>query len=351
MFSLALILALAFEFINGFHDTANAVATVIYTQTLKPVTAIIWSGLWNFIGALTSNGAVAFAILALLPALGQLPGDSTAMAMILSVLVSAIVWNFATWYLGLPVSSSHTLIGSILGVEVAAANLLPEMASHGIEWGKAHGVLLALLISPLIGFIGSFALLLLARKLIPVPGIYRTPEAGARPPRWMRGVLVFTSAGVSFAHGSNDGQKGMGLILLILLIFFPAHYAADVIPVWVKALTAATLALGTMIGWKRIVVTLGEKIGKQHMTYAQGAAAELITMGTILSAGAAGLPVSTTHVLSSGIAGTMVASGSGLQPRTLRNILLAWILTLPVSILLGAGAMTAGLFCLFQKII
>jgi len=458
--------ALSFEFVNGFHDTANAVATVIYTHTLKPTPAVVWSGIWNLIGVLTSSGAVAFGILALLPVeLVLNVGSAAGFAMVFSLLLSAIAWNLGTWYLGLPASSSHTLVGSILGV--GFANSLFGSAhsiSEGVNWAKASEVFAGLLISPVIGFLGAAGLLLLTKRILTKPELYRAPEGQAPPPGWIRGLLLFTCTGVSFAHGSNDGQKGMGLIMLILVGILPGTYALNLkthpewiaaieqstgalvndfeakrkgeavqgqkardilaayikpsgtfgseslaavaglsgeihqkvhgltnlsslpetqrgelrtaiylvskalgkmerngcldkdpeihrtghllasvsqklinfIPVWVKVAVAVALGLGTMIGYQRIVKTVGERIGKQHLSYAQGASAEAMAMGTIVLADHFGLPVSTTHVLSSGVAGTMAANQSGIQMATVRNILTAWVLTLPVCIFLGA---------------
>jgi len=474
LLGLSLLLALAFEFVNGFHDTANAVATVIYTHTLPAVPAVIWSGFFNFLGVLTSTGAVAFSIVNLLPVeLVIHVGSAAGFAMVFSLLVSAIIWNVGTWYFGLPASSSHTLIGSIIGVGVANA-LMSD--SHywgdGVNWSKAKDVGLGLMISPVIGFTMAALLLMMMKILIKNPKLYEAPDASHPPPGWIRALLMFTCTGVSFAHGSNDGQKGMGLIMLILVGILPATYAlksestenelntlrqqlqacatfcsnqekgsdphyvkddpsnvittflrghhstspelfqsvetiatrslkelgninslnqvpekdrgslrADLyllssvssklaknhqlgstneekeakklsstissvtnfIPVWVKVAVALALGCGTMIGWKRIVVTVGEKIGKTHMTYGQGAAAELVAMITISIADILGLPVSTTHVLSSGVAGTMAANGSGLQMATVRNILMAWVLTLPVCVFFGAGLFALGL--------
>jgi PiT family inorganic phosphate transporter len=459
----AVALALSFEFVNGFHDTANAVATVIYTNALKPVPAVIWSGIWNFLGVLFSSGAVAFGITALLPAELVLNiGSTAALVMVFAMLGSAIFWNLGTWWLGIPASSSHTLIGSILGVGVANSLLSPAHSiAEGVNWSKALDVGLALLVSPVVGFVVAALILLASKALIKNPILYRAPEGKTPPPFWIRSLLLLTCTGVSFAHGSNDGQKGMGLIMLILVGILPGVYAlrmdasqadlqkvvaaaeplrtafareaggisltdteantelagfikasgsltsrtyaalssvcsdlisrlkdatsleaapvaergeirADLfllsksldkmdpavadphlaaasrelrasgrtltnhIPTWVKVAVAVALGFGTMVGWKRVVVTVGEKIGKTHLTYAQGGAAQLTAMGTILAADHFGLPVSTTHVLSSGIAGTMSANRSGLQKDTVRNILLAWLLTLPVCTFLGA---------------
>jgi PiT family inorganic phosphate transporter len=471
---MALGLALGFEFVNGFHDTANAVATVIYTHTLKPVYAVVWSGLWNLIGVLTSTGLVAFSVVSLLPVeLVLNVGSSAGFAMVFALLISAIIWNVGTWYLGLPASSSHTLIGSIMGVGLANSFLAGHVFGEGVNWAKAREVFTSLLTSPIVGFFGAALLLVLLKAFVKRPELYKSPE-GKPPPPWIRALLFLTCTGVSFLHGSNDGQKGMGLIVLILVGILPGAFAlnpaagsaeiqqivvqarqleptllkhspdvitsqdatdalsaylkttgkasnqtwgalagknrevaielegksnfddltieqrkgfrSDIyllgetigklnkqhkisdpaeakaltnyqtslqqetkyIPIWVKVAVAFALGCGTMIGWKRIVVTVGEKIGKEHLTYAQGASAELVTMGTIYLADRWGLPVSTTHILSSGIAGTMFANRSGLQTETLRNILLAWVLTLPVCVLLGAGIFSGSLYLLLH---
>jgi inorganic phosphate transporter, PiT family len=474
--ALAILFALSFEFVNGFHDTANAVATVIYTHTLRPWVAVIWSGIWNLIGVLTSSGGVAFAILALLPVeliinIGSGPG----FAMVFALLLAAIIWNVGTWYFGLPASSSHTLIGSIMGVGLANSLLSGHAAGSGVNWHEVGKVFKSLLVSPLVGFAGAALLLLVMRAIFKKKSeLFKEPPKDKAPPLWVRALLITTCTGVSFAHGSNDGQKGMGLVLLILIGILPGTYAlnpkldqkslgslaaqadelqpelrekagdvkiagADAakeieaflragtpatartfaalaavdkgladrlrgkrdlssfdigerktirtdiyllgdglaklvtqhqlahphapafikalsnttqfIPAWVKMAVALALGLGTMIGWKRIVVTVGEKIGKTHLTYAQGASAELMAMATILAADRYHLPVSTTHVLSSGVAGTMAANHSGLQMATLRNLLLAWVLTLPVSVLLGALIFAGGLYIVLHSLV
>ena len=475
---LALVIALGFEFVNGFHDTANAVATVIYTHSLQPVFAVVWSGGWNFVGVLASSGAVAYSIITLLPVdLILNVGSTSGYAMIFALLIAAVAWNLGTWYFGLPNSSSHALIGSILGVGLANQFLAADGAASGVEWSQAENVLLALFVSPLIGFVGALLLLWGMKRVAPDPTLYREPQAGKPPPLHIRILLIFTCTAVSFAHGSNDGQKGMGLIMLILIGVAPTAYAlnrtmpdsstpafvqaaaqaqtvfhasahgvriapdrardtlqqalrthapdtpavhaalesvageisADLtnygsirhvpaaqtknlrnemylvfdtlrlltkdeaaakarysdagyahlktyegllekgtryIPTWVKIVVALSLGLGTTIGWKRIVVTVGEKIGKTHLTYGMGAAAELVAASTILLAQVKGLPVSTTHILSSGVAGTMVGNGAGLQASTVRNIAAAWVLTLP-----AAMAIAAGLYALFLAVL
>ena len=472
LLGVALLIALGFEFVNGFHDTANAVATVIYTHSLPPNFAVIWSGVFNFLGVLVSSGAVAFGIISLLPVeLILQVGSQAGFAMVFALLIAAIVWNLGTWWLGLPASSSHTLIGSIIGVGVANALLHGRDGTSGVDWSQVTKVGYSLLLSPLVGFLCAALLLLVLRALVKQRELYEEPKGREPPPWWIRGLLVLTCTGVSFAHGSNDGQKGMGLIMLILVGTVPTAYAlnrampaketvqfvalaqatersmaqasggvaapsdprptvsdyirtrqytpeivhavgalarsigeqvrahgtlakvpaaavanvrndmylaseairflekdsnpkfdaaakdnlhafkAEVdaatkfIPIWVKVAVAIALGLGTMIGWKRIVITVGEKIGKTHLTYAQGASAELVAMATIGAADMYGLPVSTTHVLSSGVAGTMAANGSGLQMATVRSLILAWVLTLPAAIVLSGS-----LYWLFTRL-
>jgi inorganic phosphate transporter, PiT family len=460
----ALLIALGFEFVNGFHDTANAVATVIYTRSLPANIAVVWSGMFNLFGVLLSSGAVAFGIVSLLPVeLILQVGSGAGFAMVFALLIAAIIWNVGTWWFGLPASSSHTLIGSIMGVGIANALLRGREGTSGVDWSQAANVGKALLLSPLFGF-ALAAALLFALKIVlqrATPSLFAEPKGDQPPPAWIRGILILTCTLVSFFHGSNDGQKGMGLIMLILIGTVPTAYAlnralpesqiaqftansivaskvieakagghsvsgnprsavttyvserqitdatlpslavlihdignqvtqygslakfpADVvgntrndmylaseairfllkdpkngfsdddvatlsaykgsldaatkfIPTWVKIVVAIALGLGTMIGWKRIVVTVGEKIGKTHLTYAQGACAEITAAATIAAADIYGLPVSTTHVLSSGIAGSMAANGSGLQWSTIRNIALAWVMTLPAAMILA----------------
>jgi PiT family inorganic phosphate transporter len=474
---LALLIALGFEFVNGFHDTANAVATVIYTHSMPPLVAVVWSGFFNFIGVLVSSGAVAYGIITLLPVeLILQVGSGAGYAMIFSLLLAAIIWNLGTWALGIPNSSSHALIGSIMGVGLANQLMAaPGQATSGVDWAQAQKVFTTLLVSPLVGFVGSALLLLIMKALIRSKKLYTAPEGDAPPPLWIRSLLILTCTSVSFGHGSNDGQKGMGLIMLILIGSAPTAYALNrtmpdasapafiasahkaqsvfaahaqgapqtnvaaarakvgdaiktkkvedpavfaalsvvsgdiaqnvqnygsvrkvsaaatpslrndmyltndaisilgksktaqlapdetktlkdfsggltkgtrFIPTWVKIAVALALGLGTMVGWKRIVVTVGEKIGKEHLTYGQGAAAEVTAALTILAADNFGLPVSTTHVLSSGVAGTMAANGSGLQWSTIRSIASAWVLTLP-----AAMAIAGGLFFLFRHLV
>jgi PiT family inorganic phosphate transporter len=435
---------------------------------------VVWSGAFNFLGVLLSTGGVAFGIISLLPVeLILQVGSSAGFAMVFALLIAAVIWNLGTWYFGLPNSSSHTLIGSVIGVGITN-QLMASVGTgtSGVDWNQALDIGKALLFSPLMGFVLSFVLLLLSKAMIRIPALYKAPEGQTPPPWWIRGLLILTCTGVSFSHGSNDGQKGMGLIMLILIGTVPTAYALNravpatkvqefagivtqvdgvlapyagsaapasgdprpavasyiqhremtpatvpalrqldqeiaksvttygslaaipadqvgnvrndmylaseafrfmlkigdpkftaeeqttikkfqgalgdatkFIPTWVKVAVAIALGLGTMVGWKRIVVTVGEKIGKEHLTYAQGASAELVAAGLIQAADMYHLPVSTTHVLTSGVAGTMAANGSGLQGSTLRNLLMAWLTTLPASVILSGA-----LFFIFRSV-
>lgn len=456
LFILCILLACVFEFINGFHDTANAVATVIYTNSLKPTTAVVWSGIWNALGLILGGVVVAWSIVNLLPI--ELLTDShisVNISMVLALLLSAIFWNLGTWYFGIPCSSSHTLIGSILGVGIAFSLMPDQVFGTGVNWKKATDIGLSLLISPFIGFTLTILLMFFLRMLVKDKAFFKEADVTKRPPMWTRAVLVSTCTLVSFNHGNNDGQKGVGLLLLILIGFAPGYFAlntnldlasmrtglaeiktlvvqienpggttelagdlnkitaeiatlesilpadnemahvatnvrfsvrknllviskagqsilnsrqlplseenkekmttsisqlkkyTEYAPNWAILLVSLSLGLGTMIGWRRIVTTIGEKIGKQHLSYAQGASAELVAALTISLASSLKLPVSTTHVLSSGIAGSMVASKGvkNLRKSTITNMLLAWVLTLPVTILLSSG-----LFFLFNWI-
>ncbi|MCU1721122.1 MULTISPECIES: inorganic phosphate transporter [Pseudomonas] len=472
---LALTFVLAFEFINGFHDTANAVATVIYTKAMPPQLAVFASGIFNFLGVLLGGVGVAYAIVHLLP-VELLINVNTGhgLAMVFSLLAAAIAWNLGTWYFGIPASSSHTLIGSILGVGLANALINDIPLGDGVNWQKAIDIGMSLVLSPMAGFVVAALVLLGLKWWRPLSKMHKTPEQRRmlddkkHPPFWNRLVLIMSAMGVSFVHGSNDGQKGIGLIMLVLIGIVPAQFVLDLnsttyqiertrdatlhlsqfyernhetlgeflalgkaakgdlpeqfscnphqteptiaalqqslagvtdyralsseqrvevrryllclddtakkvgklpvlqprekadldklrkdltatteyAPFWVILAVALALGLGTMVGWKRVVLTIGEKIGKQGMTYAQGMSAQITAACAIGMANIFSLPVSTTHVLSSGVAGTMVANKSGLQGGTVKTILLAWVLTLPATM-----GLAAGLFWLATKFI
>ncbi len=464
-------LVLAFEFVNGFHDTANAVATVIYTKSMKPRLAVFLSGIFNFLGVLLGGLGVAYAIVNLLPMDLLASASSTkGLVMVVSLLVSALIWNLGTWYFGIPASSSHTLIGSILGVGLANAMLTDHSLVDGVNWEKAMGVFESLLFSPFIGAGLAGLLLLGLLRFLPKSYIHKTPyqrhviDKKKRPPFWPRFWLVTSAMGMSYAHGQNDGQKGIGLVMLVLFSVVPAQFVLnlnssvfeieqtrvaaqqmvayydtnrDVLdrlypksdtqvsdglfsceysemkqhseklitllngvdtydklatedrwavrnevmclasiaknlesqdalpsgyrksykaiskdltktteyaPFWVIVAVALALGMGTMIGWKRVVDTVGGKIGKKDMTYAQGMSAQIVSGIAIASASHLGFPVSTTHILSSSVAGTMIANKSGLQKSTVKNILIAWILTLPVSTSLSFGLYFLGTY-------
>lgn len=462
----ALVFVLAYEFINGFHDTANAVATVIYTKAMPAHMAVVASGIFNFAGVMLGGLGVAYAIVHLLPVDLLLNVASVhGIIMVFSLLASAILWNLGTWYLGLPASSSHTLIGAILGVGAANALITGAPISSGINVQKAIDIMLSLIISPTVGFMVAGLLLLLAKRIWGVSKMHKTPEerqlvdGKKHPPFWTRFTLIASAMGVSFVHGSNDGQKGIGMIMLVLIGVVPGQFVVNLestsyqiarthdaalhmqsfyernqeqlasimvlgqdanhtlppifkcdaqqtipaiqtltqkletvtsytqldtearrqvrrlllciddtakkvskmetisakeredlsklrkdltatteyAPLWVIIAVALALGGGTMIGWKRIVLTVGEKIGQKGMTYSQGMAAQITAASAIGIASLTGMPVSTTHVLSSAVAGTMVMNRTGLQSGTVKSIMLAWVLTLPATILLSGG--------------
>lgn len=447
----------AFEFINGFHDTANAVATVIYTRSLKPQSAVIWSGFWNFVGVNIGGIAVAIGIINLLPMEALVDQNVYHnVAMVLALLLTAIIWNLATWYFGIPCSSSHTLIGSIFGVGLAFM-FINETGSIALNWKKMADAGLSLLVSPVFGLGLALILMIIFKKTIRKKRFFLPADPTKKPPFWIRSLLILSCFSVSYSHGSNDGQKGVGLMMIVLISLLPAKFAIDhsknlsnmigntqvisyylnkidtlnlnnkeietinilkkdiseinqlivstgissdieetkrfqvrtdiitisrtlekmisdgyfikntkltsndisrlrsninelksfteFAPWWVILFISLSLGLGTMIGWKRIVTTIGEKIGKSHLSYAQGASAQIVAASTISASSLLGLPVSTTHVLSSGIAGTMMAEGGtgNLQGKTIKNIAIAWVITIPITI-----GLSCGLFLLFR---
>ncbi|GAB0174236.1 MAG: inorganic phosphate transporter [Candidatus Altimarinota bacterium] len=342
--SLCLALVCAFEFINGFHDTANAVAPVIYSNSLSAKKAVLLAAFFNFLGVVVGGTGVAIGIMKLLP-LDKIAASSMSFGIcaVLSLLIAAIIWNFGTWYLGIPASSSHTLIGSILGV-----GLVMKFSDNSVllPWHKVIETLESLLVSPFVGFVLAFGAMHILHLYVTNKDFFKHPGRfwNKYPKTWIKSTLITSSAFVSFAHGSNDGQKGVGLAMLILIAFFPADYniagiisGTEQIPYWVIIMISISLGLGTMVGWKRIVITIGEKIGKDKLTYAQATVASLMTAITIESASHLHLPVSTTHILSSGVAGTMAHEHGkgGLQGDTIKAILMAWVLTLPVSTVLA----------------
>ncbi len=442
---ICLLAVCVFEFVNGFHDTANAVATVIYTHSLRPTTAVVLSGVLNFLGVILGGLGVAMGILKILP-LTELMYASLYenVAFLLGVLLSAIIWNIGTWYLGLPASSSHTLIGALVG----ASLVFGSGSLSDAQTIKVYEILTFLVISPFLGFMIALFLLKLMRKFVRSRDLYEKPKGEAPPPMWVRILIILGCVGVSFSHGSNDGQKGVGLMLVVLIAFLPAQFAlvpdfnpkdclgslqsieniaapvaktghpleteatlllteikiarelatsyepltpedkkiqlrkqlggsipkavkslskkskeieinnptqtidnkalesarnslknyTDFAPQWSIILISLCLGLGTMVGWKRIVETIGEKIGKSGFDYSQGLISQFVSSATIFLSTALSLPVSTTHIVSSSVMGTMFAKGGkeNIQRKTVVNIALAWGLTLPVCIGLSA---------------
>ena len=440
------VLVLAFEATNGFHDTANAVATVIYTNALRPTYAVAWSGLLNFVGVLVGGIAVAYALVEILPPDVLTPPDgSPAVPMLVSLFVSALSWNILTWAFGIPNSSSHCIIGALVGVAASDALLQARGLGQGVDWSQIVQVLEALAVSPILGLAGAGGLYAVLRLVVRKGQLFEPPNGDQPPVWWLRGLLILTCTAVSFSHGTNDGQKSIGLIMLTIIGLMPASYALnpqapeqlsqlsqnaglaapliqkygddqkaralqaaaalqqagpgiaaqtgrppaggdaaarqtraqlrgdvyDVLaqlkrigqvkaaskadkaaaaklrkemglpveyaPVWVRVLSALCLGIGTMVGYRRVVRTLGERLGKSHMTPGQGASAELVGSVLIGTAGFTGLPVSTTHIITSGIAGAMVAGGQGVQRGMVLRIVAAWVFTLPATILLAGG--------------
>lgn len=467
MLGLALAFVLFYEAINGFHDTANAIATVIYTRALRENLAVIMAGICNFLGVILGGLSVAYAIVHLLPTDLLLNISShQGLAMVFSILLAAIFWNLGTWYLGIPASSSHTLIGSIIGVALMNALLTDTSIIDALNIPKMIQIFLSLILSPLVGLIMAGGMIYLLRRIfkgskkkmrIHLTPAQREKQDGKRkPPFWTRIMLIISAIGVSFSHGANDGQKGIGLLMLVLIGVAPAGFVVnmnadkydlnmtrdalshirdyyqtnqtrvdaliaahpaqasfnpetheyhcdissaftaidhsltllskaetyadltpdergrvrrlllcvgdtasqiakqpgttlsdarylsnlrkDVLetieyaPIWIIMSVALALAIGTMIGWRRVAVTIGEKIGKRDMTYAQGVSAQMTAALSIGVASYTGMPVSTTQVLSSAVAGTMIVDGGGVQSKTIKSIGMAWLLTLPVSI-------------------
>lgn len=473
---LALLFVLFYEAINGFHDTANAVATVIYTRAMRAQLAVVMAGVFNFFGVLLGGLSVAYAIVHMLPTdLLLNVGSAHGLAMVFSMLLAAIIWNLGTWYLGLPASSSHTLIGAIIGIGLTNALMNGTSVVDALNIPKVINIFLSLILSPIVGLLIAGGLIFILRRYWSNTKkrarIHMTPadrekiDGKKKPPFWTRIALIVSAIGVSYSHGANDGQKGIGLIMLVLIGVAPAGFVVNMnasgyditrtrdavnhleqyyqqhneslthiiqmappalptpeevpsgpqqfhcdsaralqavqraqsllnnlqsydqlsveqrsqmrrlllcisdtadktaklpettgddkrflnklksdllgtieyAPVWIIVAVALALGIGTMIGWRRVATTIGEKIGKKGMTYAQGMSAQVTAAVSIGVASYTGLPVSTTHILSSSVAGTMLVDGGGLQSRTIKNIAMAWIFTLPVCIVLSGS--------------
>ncbi|WP_158782716.1 inorganic phosphate transporter PitA [Pantoea sp. BAV 3049] len=474
---LALLFVLFYEAINGFHDTANAVATVIYTRAMRSQLAVVMAGVFNFFGVLLGGLSVAYAIVHLLPTdLLLNVGSAHGLAMVFSMLLAAIIWNLGTWYFGLPASSSHTLIGAIIGIGLTNALITGTSVVDALNIPKMIGIFMSLVISPIVGLVLAGGLVFILRRywsgnkkrrrIHMTPAEREKIDGKKKPPFWTRIALIVSAIGVSYSHGANDGQKGIGLIMLVLIGVAPAGFVVNMnasgydiartrdavnhleqyyqqhadslthiiqmappvvptpeesaggphefhcdaaralpaiqhaqsllnnnlqsydalsveqrsqlrrlmmcisdtadkaaklpetssedqrylnklksdllntveyAPVWIIVAVALALSLGTMVGWRRVATTIGEKIGKKGMTYAQGMSAQMTAAVSIGVASYTGMPVSTTHVLSSSVAGTMLVDGGGVQGKTIKNILLAWVFTLPVSIVLSGA--------------
>ena len=467
---LALLFVLFYEAINGFHDTANAVATVIYTRAMRSQLAVAMAAIFNFFGVLLGGLSVAYAIVHMLPTdLLLNMGSAHGLAMVFSMLLAAIIWNLGTWYFGLPASSSHTLIGAIIGIGLTNAMMTGTSVVDALNIPKVINIFASLIVSPIVGLVFAGGLIFLLRRFWSgtkkrarihlTPAEREKKDGKKKPPFWTRIALILSAIGVAFSHGANDGQKGIGLVMLVLIGVAPAGFVVNMnasgyeitrtrdavnnvetffqqrpelllkvqnsadpltpealqatefhchpantmnaldrtkamlsgiesydklsveqrgqlrrimlcisdttdkvakmpevnaddqrllkklktdmlstieyAPIWIIMAVALALGIGTMIGWRRVATTIGEKIGKKGMTYAQGMAAQMTSAVSIGLASYTGMPVSTTHVLSSSVAGTMLVDGGGLQRKTVTNILMAWVFTLPASIILS----------------
>ncbi|WP_054177947.1 inorganic phosphate transporter PitA [Trabulsiella odontotermitis] len=470
---LALGFVLFYEAINGFHDTANAVATVIYTRAMRSQLAVAMAAIFNFFGVLLGGLSVAYAIVHMLPTdLLLNMGSAHGLAMVFSMLLAAIIWNLGTWYFGLPASSSHTLIGAIIGIGLTNAMMTGTSVVDALNIPKVISIFASLIVSPIVGLVFAGGLIFILRRywsntkkkarIHLTPAEREKKDGKKKPPFWTRIALILSAIGVSFSHGANDGQKGIGLVMLVLIGVAPAGFVVNMnasgyeitrtrdavnnvelffqqrpelltkaigseqlipspepgvaantefhchpantinalerakgmltniesydklsveqrsqmrrillciadttdkvaklpevngedlrllkklktdmlstieyAPIWIIMAVALALGIGTMIGWRRVATTIGEKIGKKGMTYAQGMSAQMTAAVSIGLASYTGMPVSTTHVLSSSVAGTMIVDGGGLQRRTVTNILMAWVFTLPASIVLS----------------
>ncbi|BBV63879.1 inorganic phosphate transporter PitA [Kluyvera ascorbata] len=467
---LALLFVLFYEAINGFHDTANAVATVIYTRAMRSQLAVAMAAIFNFFGVLLGGLSVAYAIVHMLPTdLLLNMGSAHGLAMVFSMLLAAIIWNLGTWYFGLPASSSHTLIGAIIGIGLTNALMTGTSVVDALNIPKVINIFASLIVSPIVGLVFAGGLIFVLRRFWSgtkkrarihlTPAEREKKDGKKKPPFWTRIALILSAIGVAFSHGANDGQKGIGLVMLVLIGVAPAGFVVNMnasgyeitrtrdavnnvetffqqrpelllkvqnsadpltpealqatefhchpantmnaldrtkamlsgiesydklsveqrgqlrrimlcisdttdkvakmpevnaddqrllkklktdmlstieyAPIWIIMAVALALGIGTMIGWRRVATTIGEKIGKKGMTYAQGMAAQMTSAVSIGLASYTGMPVSTTHVLSSSVAGTMLVDGGGLQRKTVTNILMAWVFTLPASIILS----------------
>jgi PiT family inorganic phosphate transporter len=312
---IVIVLAIAFDFINGFHDTANAIATVVATRVLSPLRAVLMAGVLNFLGAL-SGTAVATTV-----GKGIIPPEVVTQLLVAAALIAAIVWNLLTWYLGLPSSSSHALIFSLVGAGVAAAGW------SAIEFSGLEKTFQGLVLSPVLGFASAFALMVVLLNLF----VRAYPATVTRV--FGRAQLV-SAAYMAFSHGSNDAQKTMGVITMSLASYFGWGGSDWAVPLWVIFAAAIAMALGTSIGGWRIIRTMGLRVVQLRPIH--GFAAETAAATVIETASRLGIPVSTTHTISTAIMGV----GSTRRLSAVRwgvagQIVSAWVLTIPACFLLA----------------
>ena len=470
--TIVLVLVLLYEAINGFHDTANAIAIVIYTRTMSVYHAVMMAGIFNFLGVLFGGLSVAYTIIHILPIDLLLDVGSTyGLSVVFSILLSCIIWNFGTWYIGLPTSSSHTLIGSIIGINIINSWMNAKSIVDGLNISIIINIFLSLILSPIISlFIASCFIFFLRRywnntkkqaRIHMTPANRERIDGKKKPPFWTRIAIIISAVGVSYSHGANDGQKGIGLVMLALIGIIPGKFSVNMnasnyeitrtrdaiyhfqqyclqhtkliknnfqmhknkkkifsshtelfhgniintdkiiqqaqnllnnlhnynqlsenqrskmrcillcisdmvdkvikkpnillknklfllnlkkdllktieyAPIFVILIIALALSLGTMIGWRNVVITISNKIGKKDMSYAHGISAQITAATSIGIASYSGIPISTTHILSSAVAGAMLADGCGVQISTIKNIIMAWILTFPICAILSA---------------
>jgi PiT family inorganic phosphate transporter len=309
---IVLVLAVGFDYVNGFHDTANAIATSVSTRALRPSHAILMSATANFVGALTGT-AVAKTIAS---GIATVPGGDDGQIVVAAALVGGIVWNLITWRLGIPSSSSHALIGGLIGSAIAASGVA-SLNTQGIY----DKVLFPLLASPILGVVIGFALMVLLLN------VFRRAHPKRINDRFRR-LQLLSAAFMAFSHGSNDAQKTMGIVTLALVA--GGIIPEPIVPLWVILLAATAMSLGTAAGGWRIIKTMGQRVVKLDPVH--GFAAETTAATIIIGASAFGMPVSTTHVISSAIIGVGSSDRfSAVRWGVAGNIVIAWVLTIPAS--------------------
>ena len=324
-----IIVALVFDFLNGFHDAANSIATVVATKVLSPFQAVLWAAFFNLIAPVFFGVQVADTVAKVVNT--DVIGERM-IYVVLAGLVGAIMWNIITWYLGLPTSSSHALIGGLAGAGLMAAFIRNGSLAHVLKWDKIDIIVVFIVLAPLIGMVMGFG------NMVIMMWLFRKASPG-KIDSWFRRLQLFSAAAYSWGHGTNDAQKTMGVIGLVLVTAGYIHKLPDgsfPVPLWVKLVCAAAIALGTMSGGWRIVKTMGLSITKLRPI--GGFCAETAGAVTIIGASLAGIPVSTTHTITGAIVGVgSVQRLSAVKWGVAGRIVWAWILTMPMAALMAAG--------------